>query len=117
MILVKGQGHIRLKSVLGLAVQTPLLFLMESVFILKLKRNATLSKIAVLSFSSKNSVSDNEITKYRYLTCTQHQNQTTVTNSWRAATRNVRQPPMFKVTKFKKCAYFAKKTFKANIGF
>ena len=46
-----------------------------------------------LSFSSKNSCSDNEIAKYRYLPCIQHQNQTFVFYGWRAATRNVRQPP------------------------
>ena len=37
--------------------------------ILKRKRNATLSKMVVLSFSSKNSASDYEIAKYSYLPC------------------------------------------------
>ena len=61
--------------------------------ILKRKRNATLSKIVVLSFSSKHSASDNEIAKYRYLPCIQDQNQTDMTYGWRDATRNVRQSP------------------------
>ena len=78
---------------------------------LKRKRNATLSKKVVPSFSSKYSDSDNEIAKKRYLPCIQHQNQTAVTYGWRAATKNVRQPRIFKVTKFTNCAYFAKKTF------
>ena len=64
--------------------------------ILKRKRNATLSRIAVPSLSSNNSASDNEIAKYRYLPCIQHQNQTVVTYGWRAATRNVCQPPFLK---------------------
>ena len=64
-------------------------------FILKRKRNATLSKTVVLFFSSKNSASDNEIAMYRYLPCLQHQNQTAVTYGWRAATKNVWQPPFF----------------------
>ena len=81
-------------------------------YILKRKRNATLSKTVVSSFSSKNSASDNVIAKYRYLPCIQHQNQTAVTYVWQTTTRNVRQPPIFKVTNFKNCAYFAKKRFK-----
>ena len=64
--------------------------------ILKRKRNATLSKMVVPSFSSKNSDSDNEIAKNRYLPCIQHQNQTAVIYGWQAATRNVRQPPFSK---------------------
>ena len=63
--------------------------------ILKRKRNATLSKM-VVPFSSKNSVSDNDIAKYRYLPCIQHKNQAAVTYGWLAATRNVRQPPFLK---------------------
>ena len=58
--------------------------------ILKRKSNATLSKIVVPSFLMKNSASDNEIAKYRYLPCIQHQNQTAVTYGRRAAMRNVR---------------------------
>ena len=65
-------------------------------YILKCKRNATLSKMVVPSFSSKNSASDNEIAKYCHLLCTQHQNQTAVTYGWRAATGNVRQPQFLK---------------------
>ena len=48
------------------------------------------------SFSSKNSACDNENAKYRYLPCIQHQHQAAVTYGWRAATRNVRQPPFLK---------------------
>ena len=70
--------------------------LIPNVFILKRKRNATLSKMTCPSFSSKNLASDNEIAKYRYLPCIQHQNQTAVTYGRRAATRNVRQPPFLK---------------------
>ena len=61
-------------------------------YILKRKRNATLSKTVVSSFSSNNSASDYVIAKYRYL----HQIPTAVTYGWRAATRNVRQPPFLK---------------------
>ena len=64
--------------------------------ILKRKRNATLFKMVVTSFSSKNSIIDNKIAKNRYLPCIQHQNQTAVTYGWRAATRNVRQSPFLK---------------------
>ena len=52
--------------------------------------------MVVPSFSYKNSASDNEIAKYRYLPCIQHKNQTTVTYGWRSATRNVGRPPIFK---------------------
>ena len=55
--------------------------------ILKSKRNATLSKAVVSSFSSKNSASNNVIDKNRYLPCIQNQNQTAVTYGWRAATK------------------------------
>ena len=80
--------------------------------ILKRKRNATISKIAVPSFSSKNSASDNEIAKYCYLPCIQHQNRTAVTYGWRAATRKVRQPPfLMSQSSGKNCAYFAKNVF------
>ena len=65
--------------------------------------------MVVPSFSSKNSASDNDIAKYRYLPCIQHQNQTAVTYGWQAATRNVRQPPFLKSQSLKNCAYFAKK--------
>ena len=68
----------------------------RGISILKRKRNETLSKTVVSSFSSKNSASDNVIAKYRYLPCIQQQNQTAVTYGWRAATRNVRQPPFLK---------------------
>ena len=67
-----------------------------SLYILKRKRNATLSKARVSSFLSNNSASDNLIAKYRYLPCIQHQTQTAVTYGWRAATRNVRQPSFLK---------------------
>ena len=40
--------------------------------ILKRKRNATISKMVVPSFSSKKSASDKEIAKNRYLPCIQH---------------------------------------------
>ena len=66
------------------------------IYILKRKRNATLSKMVVSYFLSKNSDSDNKIVQTRYLPFIQHQNQTAVTYSWRAATRNVRQPPFLK---------------------
>ena len=52
--------------------------------------------MVVPSFSSKKSASDNEIAKNRYLPCIQHQSRTAVTYGWRAATRNVRQPPFLK---------------------
>ena len=65
-------------------------------YILKRKRNATLSKMVVPSYSSKISASDNNIAKHRYLPCIQLQNQTAVTYGWRAATKNVRQPPFLK---------------------
>ena len=65
-------------------------------YILKRKRYATLSKMVVPSFSSKNSASHNEIAKYRYLPGIQHQNQSAVTYSWRDATINVRQHPFLK---------------------
>ena len=67
-----------------------------TLYILKGKRNATLSKTVVSSSSSQNSASDNVIAKYRYLPCIQHQNQTAVTYGWRAAMRNVRQPQFLK---------------------
>ena len=67
-----------------------------NICILKRKRNATLSKMVVPSFSSENSASDNEIAKTRYLPCIQHQNQTVVTYGGRATTRNVRQPKFLK---------------------
>ena len=67
-----------------------------NLYILKRKRNATISKMVVPSFSSKKSASDNEIAKNRYLPCIQHQSRTAVTYGWRAATRNVRQPPFLK---------------------
>ena len=86
-----------------------------AVHILKRKRSATLSKMVVLSFSSKNSASDNEIAKYRYLPCIQQQNQTAVTYGWRAATRNVRQPP-FLMSKSSKIVPILRKTFLTNIG-
>ena len=81
-------------------------------YILKRKRNATLSKMIVPSFSSKHLASDNKIAKYRYLSGIQHKNQTAVTYNWRAATKKCKATPIFKVTKFKNCAYFAKKRFK-----
>ena len=65
-------------------------------YILKRKRNATLSKMIVPTFSSKKSANDNEIANYRYLPCIQNQNQTAVTYGWRDATGNVRQPPFLK---------------------
>ena len=67
-----------------------------AVYILKLKRNATLSEMVIPSFLSKITGSDSEIAKNRYLPCIQNQNQTTVTYGWRAATRNVRQPLFLK---------------------
>ena len=81
-------------------------------YILYRKRNATFSKTVVSSFPSTNSASENVIAKKRYLPCIQHHNQTAVTYGWRVAVTNVRQPPLFKVTKSKNCAYFAKKRFK-----
>ena len=81
-------------------------------YILKRKRNATLSKMADPSFSSKYSASDNEIAKYRYLPYIQHQNQTAVTYGWRAATRNVRQPPFLKSQRSKIVPILRKKRFK-----
>ena len=74
----------------------PFIYYTLCIHILKRKRNATLSNMVVPSFSSKKSASDNEIAKYRYLPCKQHQNQTAVTYGWRAATKNVRQPPLSK---------------------
>ena len=65
-------------------------------YILKSKTNATLSRMVVPSFSSKNSDSDNEIAKYLYLPCIQHQNQTAVTYGWQAATRIIRQTTFLK---------------------
>ena len=79
--------------------------------ILKRKRNATLSNMVVPSVSSKKSASDNEITKYRYLPCKQHQNQTAVTYGWRAATKNVRQPQLLKSQRSKIVTICEKKTF------
>ena len=79
-------------------------------YILKRKRNATLSKMVVPSFSSKKSASDNEIAKYRYLPCIQHQKQTALTYGWRAATRNVRQPPLLK-SQSSKIETILRKTF------
>ena len=64
--------------------------------ILKRKRNATLSKMVILSFLSKITGSDSEIARNRYLPCIQNQNQTAVTYGWRVATRNVRQPLFLK---------------------
>ena len=81
-------------------------------YILKRKRNATLSKMVVLSFSSNNPANDNEIAKYRYLPCIQHQNQTAVNYGWRAATRNVRQPPFLKSQSSKIVPTLRKKRFK-----
>ena len=52
--------------------------------------------MVVPSFLSKNSASDNEIAKTHYLPCIQHQNHTSVTYGWRAATRNVRRPLFLK---------------------
>ena len=84
--------------------------------ILKRKRNATLSKMVVLSFSSKNSASDNAIAKYRYLPCIQHPNQTAVTYGWRAATKNVRHTP-FLMSQSSKIVPILRKMFLTNIGF
>ena len=56
--------------------------IVRTLYILKRKRNATLPKMVVPSFSSKNSDRDNEIAKNRYLPCIQHQNQTAVTYGW-----------------------------------
>ena len=81
-------------------------------YILKRKRNATLSKTVVSSFSSKNSASDNIIAKYRYLLCIQHKIQTAVTYGWQAATRNVRQPPLLKSQSSKLVPILQKKLFK-----
>ena len=65
-------------------------------YILKRKRNATLSKMVVSSFSLKNSANYKQIASSRYLPCIQHQNQTAVAYDWQAATRKVRQPPFLK---------------------
>ena len=81
-------------------------------YILKCKRNASLSKMVVPSFSYKNSASDNEIAKYHYLPCIQHQNQTTVSYGWRAAKRNVSQPPFLKSQSSKIVPILRKKHFK-----
>ena len=81
-------------------------------YILKSKRNATLSNMVVTSVSSKKSASDNEIAKYRYLPCKQHRNQTAVTYGWRAATKNVRQPPLLKSQRSKIVTILRKKRFK-----
>ena len=83
----------------------------SSSHILKRKRNATLSKTVVSSFSSKHSASDNVIAKYRYLPCIQHQNQTAVTYGWQTATKNVRQPPFLKSQSSKIVPILRKKTF------
>ena len=80
--------------------------------ILKRKRSTNLSKTVVSSFSSKNSASDNVIAKYRYLPCIHHQYQTAVTYGWRAATRNVRQPPFLKSQSSKIVPILRKKRFK-----
>ena len=83
----------------------------EMHYILKRKRNATLSKMVVPSFSSKHSDSDNEIAKNSYLPCIQHQNQIAMTYVWRAATRNERQPPFLKSQSSKIVPFLRKKTF------
>ena len=63
---------------------------------LNVKERQLFLKWKFLLFHQRNSASDNEIAKYRYLPCIQHQNQTAVTSGWQAATRNVRQPPFLK---------------------
>ena len=79
--------------------------------ILKRKRNATLSKTVVSSFSSKKLASDNVIAKYRYLPCKQHHNQTAVSYGLRAAMRSVRQPSFLKSHSSKIVPILRKKTF------
>ena len=59
-------------------VQTPWSY----AYTLKRKRNATLSKNGSSFFFTKKSANDNEIAKYRYLPCIQHQNQTALTYGW-----------------------------------
>ena len=66
----------------------------------------------VLSYSSKNSASENEIAMYRYLPCIQDQNQTDMAYGWRAATRNVRQPPYLMSQSSKIVPILRKKRFK-----
>ena len=90
---------------------------LKAVYILKRKRNATISKTVVSSFSSQNSASDNVIAKYRYLACIQYntiqqQNQTAVTYGWRTATRNVRRPPFLKSQSTKIVPILRKKRLK-----
>ena len=55
--------------------------------------------------------------KYPYLPCIQHQNQTPVMYGWRAATRNVRQPPYLKSQSLKIVPILRKKRFKPILVF
>ena len=50
----------------------------------------------VVPFFGQKSISGNEIAKYLYLPCLQHQNQIAVVYGWRAAMRILRQPPFLK---------------------
>ena len=85
----------------------------EDRYILKRKRNATLSKMVVPSFSSKNSARDNKLAKYCYFLFALH----TAPKSDRcdlwlvSCNEKSKATPIFKVTKLKNCDYFAKKAF------
>ena len=84
---------------------------------LNVKETQLFLKMVVPSFSSKISASDNEIAEYRYLPCIQHQKQTAVTYGWRAATRDVRQPPFLKSQSSKIVHILRKKRFRPISGF
>ena len=67
-----------------------------SVYILKHKRFATLTKMLVAFFGPKQSLSDNAIDKSLYLPCKQHTNQNGVAYGCRSATIILRQPLILK---------------------
>ena len=68
----------------------------KSIYILKRKSFATLTKMLVLFFGQKHSLSDNAVDKSLYLPCIQHKNQNGVAYGCRAATIILRQPPILK---------------------
>ena len=78
-------------------VYCPLIFKhLRTLYILKRKSFATLTKMLVPFFGSKQTLSDNAIGKSLYLSCIQHKNQNCVAYGCRAATIILRQPPILK---------------------
>ena len=82
-----------------------------TVYILKRKSFATLTKMLVLFFGSKQSLSDNAIDKSLYLLCIQHTNQNGVAYGCRSATIILRQPLISKSHGYNTSHVMRKKLF------